>query len=135
MLVPTCSLPWPESTLDMCGPGQTAAGARRCLGHGEARGGGTPLAVAGPMWTGPLHNAEDIRAMADEAKALRCAPLCLVLASPFAAASERFARTLRNSCRRWTGHSAEGAAPQRSKKNGPRRLEQLLEVRALCGGL
>jgi tRNA (guanine26-N2/guanine27-N2)-dimethyltransferase len=46
-----------------------------CRGaHGSAGGGGggrsTPLAVSGPMWTGPLHDRGFVEAMASEAERL-----------------------------------------------------------------
>lgn len=55
---------------------QTGTEASPGRGHGAAPGaasgraarGGTPLVLSGPMWTGPLHDAEEVAAMAQEAR-------------------------------------------------------------------
>jgi len=75
-----------------CGSAAAAAEGRR---H--------PLTISGPMWTGPLHDAAAIDAMAAEAAALG-----------------------------WTGRGAGagGAELRRTKKNGQLPLETLLQARA-----
>lgn len=46
-------------------PGAEAAGGG---GRGGQPAGGTPLVLSGPLWTGPLHNLDDLLEMREEAR-------------------------------------------------------------------
>ncbi|GLC35987.1 hypothetical protein PLESTF_001246700 [Pleodorina starrii] len=45
----------------------TAVGPAAAVGGGDATGASTPLVLSGPLWTGPLHDEGELRAMAAEA--------------------------------------------------------------------
>ncbi|KAF5836780.1 S-adenosyl-L-methionine-dependent methyltransferase [Dunaliella salina] len=90
----TSKVPWKDLSGAVC----------TCCGLSKK---GKPLSLSGPIWTGPLHDRDELQSIADEAAA-----------------------------RGWQGYSFDDgsqwsqnkARELRSKKNGPQRLEDVLQV-------